>query len=223
MKISDMCTVISAFMMLVIVWLHAATYGEGIEPFPPWQRAIWGIAVPWFFINSMIWMAVKWRGFEVELGRRVRSLIVPYFCWCVLGAVWSIALHGIQFEGLDLLRYIGLHPWKDPAYQPMWFIRNLTLVLLIEGLVLKVLRIKKIDSRGDCGEGQWQWIRHLIFPIYVIHSMWLSVARLVLGKLRFEGVELTIVVIVAVGLSILSSVALKKITPRFASVLLGGR
>lgn len=221
MSVSKISTWLGVFFVVDVVWLHAATYGASIEDFPIWMRALWGVAIPWFFINSMAWMAVKWRGFKFELWRRLRSLIVPYFCWCVLGAIWSIVLHGIQFEGFDLLRYVGLHPWKDPAYQPMWFIRNLTLVLLIEGLVLKALCIKKIDSRGDCGEGQW--IRHLIFPIYVIHSMWLSVARLVLGKQRFEGVELAIVVIAAVGLSILSSVALKKITPRFASVLLGGR
>lgn len=97
------------------------------------------------------------------------------------------------------------------------------LLMFFEGLLLMVARRKKSNKKEDATCISERLIRHSIFPIYVIHSMWLSVARLVLGKLRFEGVELTIVVIVAVGLSILSSVALKKITPRFASVLLGGR
>ena len=104
---SKIGTGLSIFFMLDIVWLHSACYGVAIEDFPVWMRVVWGMAVPWFFVNSMIWMVVKWRGLGFELERRVRSLLLPYFCWCLLGAGWSVALHGVQFEGFDLLRYVG--------------------------------------------------------------------------------------------------------------------
>ena len=89
--------------------------------------------------------------------------------------------------------------------------------------MLKAVRLETKNFKEDGNNRKDRWIGGLIFPVYVIHSMWLSVARVVLRKQNFDGIELVFVVFSAVGLSVVCAVGLKWIAPRVADVLFGGR
>lgn len=217
--VSRLMTLVSAVALIAIVWLHVEAYGVTAGQFPAWKRIAWGWAVPWFFASAAFWMAVKWRGFGAEIGRRVRSLVIPYFCWGLLGAAWSVALHGVQLEGWDLLRYFGLHPWKDPAYQPMWFIRDLFLLLLLEAGVLSVIKWQGVRSFAAKPPRWVAWI----FPVYVLHSLVLSIFRLATGLPRFEGLSALLAVILSVVVSVVITLCLHRFLPCASNVIFGGR
>lgn len=140
---------------------------------------------------------------------------------------------------------MGLQPGWDPAYQPMWFLKALFGVLFGETVLInasdfvarkvaaarKCRRLRVFDSATFCEQPQvvsngWAAsLRRMVFPVYVMHSMWLSVAGI---ACRFSCLDVQMfsclgIAIAAVGLSVLSAVGLKKLTPRFAGLLFGGR
>lgn len=255
-SVSSLLSIISFLMVINVAWLHSAARLGLQAGAPEWMKFVWGLSVPYFFVTAIFWQAKREfktgarcltlrASFDIlgwEILRLVKRLLVPYFCWCWLGAVWSIALHGVQLKGWEALRYLGLQPGWDPAYQPMWFLKALFVVLCMECVLLNVGYFMTRRIRQDLNvyapsavqpDGiatsciVCDKIRHLIFPIYVLHSMFMSLMSVFLdfsnamtvSNLSFElGVA-----IVAVGLSVVCAVGLRKLTPRVAGVLFGGR
>ena len=94
----------------------------------------WG--VPWFYFASGFWYAAKHRKWCEEIGKRARTLLVPYF---LLNAIWFPILLlanwlGWKYLGAErvvdgsaasLVRCLGLCPWAWPALVPTWFLRSL--------------------------------------------------------------------------------------------------
>lgn len=248
-------------MVINVAWLHSAARFGLQAGAPEWMKAVWGLSVPYFFLLAMFWQAkrsVEVRSMSVEVRRLVKRILVPYFLWCWLGAVWSIALHGVQLKGWEALRYLGLQAGWDPAYQPMWFLKALFVVLVGETVFLNAGRFiyrrltRKFgqmtlssprgyaDDKGHQPE-LFVKLRRLVFPVYVLHSMFVSLAGVGFERFgtfeRFEmfercetfsclGVQMFSclgIAIAAVGLSVLSAIGLKKLMPRVACVLFGGR
>lgn len=239
--VSSIFSIISFLMVINVAWLHSAARLGLQAGAPEWMKAVWGLSVPYFFLLAMFWQAkrsVEVRSMSVEVRRLVKRILVPYFLWCWLGAVWSIALHGVQLKGWEALRYLGLQPGWDPAYQPMWFLKALFVVLCVETVVLnasdfvarkvaaarKCRRLRVFDSATFCDQPQvvsngWAAsLRRMVFPVYVLHSMFVSV-------LYASGVNLPAIVyaIIAVACSVVVAIGVKKYLPRIAGVLFGGR
>lgn len=238
-------------MVINVAWLHSAARLGLQAGAPEWMKAVWGLSVPYFFLLAMFWQWARFERFERfetferlgrEVWRLVKRLLVPYFLWCWLGAAWSIALHGVQLKGWEALRYLGLQPGWDPAYQPMWFLKALFVVLLFETVILNAGHFVTRRIRQDLNAYApsatqpdgistsclvCDKIRHLIFPVYVLHSMFVSLAGVGVEKFetfeRCEEFETFCIALAAVVLSVLCAVGLKKLTPRFAGVLFGGR
>lgn len=246
---SKFLSILSFLMVINVAWLHSAARLGFQSDAPEWMKAVWGVSVPYFFATAMWWQWVRFERLGRKLWRLVKRLLVPYFLWCWLGAVWSIALHGVQLKGWEALRYLGLQPGWDPAYQPMWFLKALFVVLCVETIVLnaghfvtrKVASVsfcrrlpsfhfwQQKETAADCVArgGVCDKIRRLVFPVYVLHSMFVSLAGVGVEKFgtfeRFEGCETFCIALAAVVLSVLCAIGLKKLTPRFAGVLFGGR
>lgn len=120
-------------------------------------NAIARVAVPFFFLLSGYFLAghVGEEGWwKRETGKRLRSLVVPFFLWIALyyvlfiplmmfldheagralGTTWPYAKYGI-------LRIVGLK-WDDwPAVGPLWFIRALFVYVLFSPLIVRALKL----------------------------------------------------------------------------------
>lgn len=234
----NMLTIISFLMILNVAWLHAAARLGTLESAAPWVLLLWRLSVPYFFIYAAYWqakrvLALNHQGLTLqsECLRLCKRLLVPYFIWCILGSAWSIALHGVQLSGLASLRYLGLHPYLDPAYQPLWFLRNLFVLLLVETMIIAFYRrltrssarqlCLRPDLRSDdkdCLAAVCTKARRLIFLIYIVHSFFLSC--LSLFDLKAPAL---VYALLAVLLSIVVLLPLKRFLPRVYSILFGGR
>lgn len=218
-------------MILNVAWLHAAARLGELESAAPWISILWQLSVPYFFIYAAYWqakrvLALNHQGLSLksEFLRLGKRLLVPYFLWCLLGSAWSIALHGVQLSGLDFLRYLGLHPFHDPAYQPLWFLRNLFVLLSIETMVLYAFSSRFVTRKiaptptQSLASTPTKSPRHLIFPIYIVHSFFLSCLSLA----SLEAPAL-VYALLAIVLSVLVLLPLKRFLPRTYSILFGGR
>lgn len=215
---------LSLAMVLNVAWLHAAA-GLGVqESAPVWMRAAWSVSVPYFFVVSMGWMAARWKGISAAFKSRVRSLLVPYFLWCWLGALWSITMHGLQLKGWSALRYLGLQPGWDPAYQPMWFLKALFVVLMVEAVFIWLCQIAVRSVRTTVAASARSpsqanpRVLAYVFPLYVLHSLFLSVFK------YFGAVNCALArAVFACAASAVTAWLLRKALPRVAAVLFGGR
>lgn len=226
-------------MILNVAWLHAAARLGALESVAPWISILWQLSVPYFFIYAAYWqakrvLALNHQGLTLqsECLRLCKRLLVPYFLWCILGSAWSIALHGVQLSGLASLRYLGLHPYLDPAYQPLWFLRNLFVLLLVETMVLYAFSSRFVTRKIAPTPTKSLpptlityhlyfitiSLRRLIFPIYIVHSFFLSCLSLFGLK-----APALVYALLAVVLSIVVLLPLKRFLPRVYSILFGGR
>lgn len=241
--VSSIFSIISFLMVINVAWLHSAARLGLQAGAPEWMNAVWGLSVPYFFLLAMFWQLVRFERFETferlgrEVWRLVKRLLVPYFLWCWLGAVWSIALHGVQLKGWEALRYLGLQPGWDPAYQPMWFLKALFVVLLFETVILNAGHFVTRRIRQDLNAYApsatqpdgistsclvCDKIRHLIFPVYVLHSMFVSLANVfsIFSNVSIPPIGLALV---AVACSVVTTLFMRRFLPQISTVLFGGR
>lgn len=107
-----------------------------------------------FFMNFREW---DWRVYKGKLGKRIRSLLVPYLLWCVIAFlpilclnIASVIYHGLTIDSLapfireylsgmfwnlrDLSSYTNFLGWTfpngAPIIIPLWFVRDLMVVIL---------------------------------------------------------------------------------------------
>lgn len=226
-----MLAVISFLMVINVAWLHSAARLGLQAGAPEWMKFVWGLSVPYFFLLAMFWQAkrsVEVRSMSVEVRRLVKRILVPYFLWCWLGAVWSIALHGVQLKGWEALRYLGLQPGWDPAYQPMWFLKALFVVLCVETVVLNAghFATRKVatfcEKPQDVSNDWGTCLRHLVFPVYVLHSMFVSLAN-VFSSFSNISIPPIGLALVAVACSVVTTLFMRRFLPQISTVLFGGR
>lgn len=89
-----------------------------------------------------------------EIGKRVRTLLVPFVLWSLLFVAWSIpfvvvsTLTGVSGSQQlpsgwhEWAVVFGLDPFSHPRLNPLWFIRALILLVLVSPV------LKAIISRG---------------------------------------------------------------------------
>lgn len=92
------------------------------------------MAVPFFFFASGFFLAghigeKAW--FRRELGKRAKTLLVPFAIWVSLYLAVSMLLNGLS-EGVTLkwvARSFGLNPRWYPSLSPLWFVRALFVLI----------------------------------------------------------------------------------------------
>lgn len=151
-SLSNKMANISFVCACLIVVIHAC--GAGVKGSFGWyvsemvEKGVARCAIPWFLFASGFWLAGKFQedGWYVKvLVSRVRSLVVPYFCWCVIWGMFSLSLmacvnvaHGREWMtnfpvGVGWLRIVGLS--SGPWYVPMWYIQALMAMTLLSPIL----------------------------------------------------------------------------------------
>ena len=116
-----------------------------------------------------------------EVLKRVRSLVVPFYCWSFiafvvataekiaaakfLGASLPAAIGNVWSEGIPWVSILGLDLTALPFIGALWYVRNLMFFVLLRPLFLKVIR-----------RGGWM----LLLTLYVVY---LALAAFVLPHL----------------------------------------
>ena len=131
----DFMTLVCAVAMAAVVCQHLPTLPKSV---------LFDWAVPWFFFASGFWYATSKRPYADQVGRRVRTLLVPYFLWNViwfpilfcaawLGSRYFHAPDNITLEIPCLVRCLGLDPTAWSALVPTWYLRALFVAVVSIG------------------------------------------------------------------------------------------
>lgn len=147
------------------------------------------VAVPLFFMISgyLFFVGGKWNGtvFTGKLRRRIHSLLVPYVLFCLLAAVglvvnyvisghtWGQSIHLYLGDGKWLHNFWDVHttgtntnllgiskPISYPVNIPLWFIRDLMVIVLMTPLIHLAIRWLR-----------WGWL--LLMLAFSISGVWI--------------------------------------------------
>ena len=110
------------------------------------DRGFARIAVPFFFMASGFFIAGK--PWNVEVRKRLKSLVVPYLIFALAYAAWlwlvtastnavngNDVLQGLPEKICSLPHILGLKCRELPALGPLWYVRNLMLLVLVYPLI----------------------------------------------------------------------------------------
>ncbi len=128
------------------------------------ENGVTQIAVPFFFTVSgyMVGRSLQGKGYRKAVGKRVRTLLVPFVLWNALfwleNFLWKNAhslLHGrtVSFT-FPTLRQIGLWPTRCPYLTPLWYVRALFILVVLSPAFVWCLK----KFRG--------WFLLLLFVVY---------------------------------------------------------
>lgn len=144
----------------LVVSIHVGLTGDKFTL--PWifkefiAEGIARIAVPFFFCVAGYFVARKYTDspnkvmtWRVEIQKRIKTLAVPYWIWNLLYAPLLIGLAivsdiaaGRVIRHIDwlsvVLRCSGLDLVNSPLLYPLWFIRNLLVLILVSPAILAV-------------------------------------------------------------------------------------
>lgn len=111
-------------------------------------------AVPFFFASAGYHVARHsgedgW--YSTALRKRVRSLLIPYFAWTIVGAVLFCTLRAAANlmaarppfagfpSGWGVLKFLGVHPY-DNFYVVLWFLRTLMCLIMLSPVFVVTVR-----------------------------------------------------------------------------------
>ncbi len=161
---------LSFFNALLVVLLHAYTgnspessYSTALMIEKFFSIGLCGVGVPYFFIVSGFFLAHQYDNqvpYSQLVKKRLSSLMMPYCYWCIIYALTYIAftIYGNRLAGRPLndntclvlpliswqnpFRIFGFDMFLFPADGPLWYVRNLMLLVLISPFLFAILKRK---------------------------------------------------------------------------------
>lgn len=98
------------------------------------RYGLFRMSVPWFFLVSGYFLSRRiapGKMYNGELSKRFRTLVIPFFAWCTIWALWTFAVCKVwPFHGWEHLRLWGLNVFKFPPIG-LWYVRALILLVIM--------------------------------------------------------------------------------------------
>ena len=172
---SKLITAIRIPIVVLVVFIHSTVgniniqgvqYGEGelynfIHEFI--SLGLSGCAVPMFFFISgyLFFVGTEWgvNAYTAKVRKRIRTLLVPYLFWntLLLAFFWLMQTclpslfsgrHKMiaDFSGMDFLMAYWDMGEGFPACGPMWFVRNLLILVLISFVIHFLMKEKRVGA-----------------------------------------------------------------------------
>ena len=143
--ISNKIAAISFICTCLVVLIHVPV--PSVQLSPGWflsklfSYGICLISVPIFFVISGFFLGrhqneTGW--WKREVVKRIKSLLVPYFCFNLLYFLWISGFHNIGFT--TLIRATISSPFDYPTLGPLWYVRSLLLYIVISPLFINCTR-----------------------------------------------------------------------------------
>lgn len=154
-------SLIAALLVVVIHIRVDATVGSALWWLSKCSISISTIAVPFFFVVSGFFLAGKmdetgW--WYREVGKRIRTLMVPYCVWALLFLVFCKLISfsrllfaggevkGVGFSIAEILGAVGLkiayNPIAHPPLGQLWYLRTLMLFVLLSPIIKKFMSVR---------------------------------------------------------------------------------
>lgn len=174
-KISNM-SFVYACLVVVIHIVHPHSGLSGILD-KMLAGGVAKIAVPTFFCISGYLLAPKMviGNYRLEIRKRIKTLVVPFLIWGLLGvlATFPLALLadirqqlpiGTSFckgkqLGEMIVGWLGLDLTRMPLSGPLWFLRNLFLLVIISPCIYMLIK-----------RFQWYWVT-ILFCILCVYNL----------------------------------------------------
>lgn len=122
-------SLISFCAMCAVVSWHVGVDGGVLKRWFAPVLSVW--SVPWFFFISGVFFvySIQKASFVRFVIGKIRSLLIPYIVWCVLGFL-VLSLMGVRLplNVCDIFALNRLHPVGD---RPMWYIRALIIIFTL--------------------------------------------------------------------------------------------
>lgn len=104
------------------------------------ENGVCEIAVPFFFLASGFFIAQRIEDgrYGVEIGKRVRTLLLPYIFWLLLFILFQMCI--VRHFTMPSLTQLGLDPFHCPALSPLWYVRALFCFSLLSPALIWLLK-----------------------------------------------------------------------------------
>lgn len=160
--IQEKLKLLSLISILIVLFNHAAPLSlmyDGVltqQPSPKadvlltfWFSYVGRVNRPLFFFISgfLFFWTLKpgWSGWMDKGRKRVKSLLIPYLIWSLLGCVlfglayWlsptrSLIGQRMELASLTWLQWLGVWLWNPVTYQ-LWYLRDLLLLIFLSPLI----------------------------------------------------------------------------------------
>lgn len=163
-------TVLSVWAMLSVIFIHSTAYFTMSDP-AQWNvfaetlitRSFTRWAVPFFFAVSGFWFGrgafITGRsGYGGLLKTKARTLLLPYFCWCVIGfcvalplivgtnvlggkGLWERTIIEIPGAWAKLNAFFGVTSVGPKSNMPLWYVRCLLVMFLLSPVWKLILKV----------------------------------------------------------------------------------
>ncbi len=173
-RIDDSASVLKVLLTLMVIFVHSFSLVPACEGTVLYDIKVYlsfiipRVAVPMFFIYSGYFF-FKGKDFNLEIWRgkmktRLRTLVVPFLLWSVIGAAFFLLLEK-SYRGIGFLEILNRTFWMN-AYTPssslpqwvgyeipkvttlmlpLWYVRDLILLMIVSPLLGGILRCKVLS------------------------------------------------------------------------------
>lgn len=150
----DSITHLNFVMTLLVLIIHTRAYPVYFPSVPLWYEHFYritsditAIAVPSFFAISayLLFMSYDINGYVKKVKSRIRSLVIPYIIFSVVGIIlFNVRKLVLGEEGVWSLPDIISEIYYCSHNQPLWYVRSLFYFVLSSIVLLAVFRYLKV-------------------------------------------------------------------------------